>query len=1255
MRAGRYLGAVGLIFMLGLALGAGAGASAEVSFCGFGSGAGQCEKPAGLAVDPVAGNVYVADQGNNRVDVFDSAGGFLFAFGGAGAGSGQFAQPQGIAIDRNPASLSYRDVYVFDGNNFRVQKFDREGNFLLEFGSKGSGSGQFARADNPIAVGPGGTVYVGDSENIPGNQFASRIERFDPNGNFLGSSKLLDGDLVASIAIDSGGFAYVARGSRIEKYELSEPNATQIGSPVGIASNTSALAVDSSDHIFAMQREPSGGRDFVVITEYDSALSVLSRFGYGAIDFNLNGLAVAGAENGVYGSEEYVGVPSPGNRVLLVPEAPEGPLACCAEAPPASISNTKATIKAGVDPEGEETTYHFEYVDQQGFNESGFLGPTVKKTPESASVGSDFTLHPVEVQIGCLDPVKEAAEGKCLTPETTYHFRVVATDHPGLKSNAAEGEFTTKPPLEILDTFSTEVGTDAAQLHATVDPLGITTSGYFEYVDDASFKANGNGFTGATRIPSSNQTPLDFGSGAAKTRFVQLASLVPGTLYHYRVIAFDPLVTIQGPERTFTTFPLPNPPEPVPPCENAAFRSGPSAPLPDCRAYELVSPVNKNGGDIAVLKNLVNFPSGLYQGSTDGNRFAYSSATAFGGAVSAPYSSQYIATRKEGEQWSTQPISPPRESESIANSYAVKLDTQFKAFSPNLGSSWLVHDTNPPLGACAPAGFLSLYRRDNDSGGYEALSTAAPSSPQTPGEYWPELEGLSADGAHAVFRANGALTKNASSATNSSGPIEQLYEHVSGKGCGQLRLISILPNGQASTLSSAVGAHNDALTHGGEGRENTVARAVSADGSRIFWSTPPAQAETVPGPLYVRIGGQKTVQISAGPARFWTASTNGSKAFYTVPAVDSVGTEGELYEFEVDSEVQTLIAKRVVGVAEASEDGSRIYFVSKEALGGEGEAGKPNLYLRGAGGATSLIGTLGAAETPGGEGGSFPKSGFTVAPFLPNRRGTRATPDGAHLAFVSTAPLTGYDNKDATDGRRDYEVFLFDAGTGKLACISCNPSGARPAGREFKFAGVVIRVAAQMAPSENQLFAPRNLSEDGNRLFFESFEPLVPRDDNGKGDVYEWERAGGQQECDAKGAELFVPSAGGCLSLISSGQSPTDSVLADATPSGNDVFIKTGSSLLPQDPGLVDVYDARVEGGLPVPPEPKPPCEGEACQIPSSPPEDPTPASSVFEGAGDLKPRCPKGKRKVRRAGKVRCIPKHKRHAKQSHHGRAAR
>ena len=114
--------------------------------------------------------------------------------------------------------------------------------------------------------------------------------------------------------------------------------------------------------------------------------------------------------------------------------------------------------------------------------------------------------------------------------------------------------------------------------------------------------------------------------------------------------------------------------------------------------------------------------------------------------------------------------------------------------------------------------------------------------------------------------------------------------------------------------------------------------------------------------------------------------------------------------------------------------------------------------------------------------------------------------------------------------------------------------------------------------------------------------------------------------------------------MISSGESPTDSEFVDASSDGTDVFFATGSSLLPQDPGLIDVYDARAGGGYPPAHNSPAACEGEACQGPLAPPDDPTPASSAFEGAGNTTVPVKKPKHKKRQ----------RRKAAKGHNGRRA-
>ena len=167
------------------------------------------------------------------------------------------------------------------------------------------------------------------------------------------------------------------------------------------------------------------------------------------------------------------------------------------------------------------------------------------------------------------------------------------------------------------------------------------------------------------------------------------------------------------------------------------------------------------------------------------------------------------------------------------------------------------------------------------------------------------------------------------------------------------------------------------------------------------------------------------------------------------------------------------------------------------------------------------------------------------------------TPDGKRLAFQSKASLTGYDNRDASTGQPDAQVFLYDAETKKLVCASCNPSGVRPTGGSSLYSHFNNKL-------EGYLYKPQNFSDDGSRLFFQSADGLVPRDSNGLVDVYEFEN--------------------GFVSLISNGTGSFDSFLQDVSASGNDVFFATADELVGQDQdNLVDLYDARVGGGFPAP------------------------------------------------------------------------
>ena len=602
-------------------------------------------------------------------------------------------------------------------------------------------------------------------------------------------------------------------------------------------------------------------------------------------------------------------------------------------------------------------------------------------------------------------------------------------------------------------------------------------------------------------------------------------------------------------------------------------------------------------------------------------------------------------------------LDPPR-----GPQFSFELEDEYKAFSPDLSSGWLLQEGEPRLDQCAPAGYADLYRRDSVDGGYQALSCAQPNLESK--IFVPELQGFSADGSHAIMRIDDALTPDASGATvGANRPVYQVYESF---GAGGLRLVSVLPDGEASNDDTSAGTalDSDIQNHY---RFQSVVHAVSADGSRVFWSA--SSSGGAGQQIYLRENADReqsldgscdepekacTIPVSESvtnaSARFQTGSVDGTKAIFTVEAGP---LKGNLYEFDAATEQSHLIAEKTLGnILGSSDDGSRVYFASEGASVQEQSEGavkgQSNVYLDD-GGAIRFIGLLSSADLGNVDGNPIATT--------PVSRTVRVSPDGLHLVFMSDSKalserVAGYDNTDVKNGEADAEVYQYDAtangGLGKLRCVSCNPTGALPSGRELRGAdnqqgekGTDPWAAASVPRFETDLYQPRYLSDDGNRVFFNSYDALVPRDTNGKEDVYQWETAG-TGGCTTNSSS-YVPSSEGCLDLISSGQSNEDSEFLDASSSGADVFFAAGESLLPADPGLVDVYDARIGGGFPPPSSPPVVCEGEACQGAPVPPLDTTPASFAFFGPGSPPPpvlAIPKAKAKPRgkpcRKGTVR-------------------
>ncbi len=425
-----------------------------------------------------------------------------------------------------------------------------------------------------------------------------------------------------------------------------------------------------------------------------------------------------------------------------------------------------------------------------------------------------------------------------------------------------------------------------------------------------------------------------------------------------------------------------------------------------------------------------------------------------------------------------------------------------------------------------------------------------------------------------------------------------LYEK-SGSG---LSLVDVSPEGKV-----APNATFGALPLGEHAKNPPdFSHVISANGDRVFWT------DVATGVVFMRVDGSSTVQVSAGSARYWTASTDGRYAFYT----EGTGEHSQLYRFDAEPgngheqrEALTSANAGVLGLLGASENGETVYFVARGVLAGQNangvgpEEGQPNLYVRKYGGSPVFIATLseedGSEVPPFEENAGAPRWGDWQPGF--GQRTARVTGDGGSVVFMSnrSQDVAGFPHGYPNGGAD--EVYVYETGSDRLFCASCGSSGETPG----------TNAAAFLPVSWNNTYLPQWITEDGNRVFFNSRVPLVAQDTNGAQDVYEWEREGHGSCVHGAG------STGGCVYLLSGGTSPANSWFIGASTNGDDAFIVTRAKLVTRDENeAFDLYDARVGGGKPVTP---PACTGSGCQgVPSPPPLFATPPSVTFEGVGNF-------------------------------------
>ncbi len=1225
-----------------------------------GSAPGEFDQPVFVAVDnsagPSKGHVYVADTANNLVTKFSESGTPIESWGSHGqTASGELEEIAGIAVEGSgtPIALStssYLRRLAADGSvseKLAVERgtsalglaVDGEGSFFKLNGSPSVEETTAAGHDLgqvTIAEGTGiaidfttGGLYLDTAGEIDHYAFSSQgVVREAGGGSCTvepskgcGATDAFGGNLsgATGLAVDSSDGDVYAADPVTDEVDLFTPALLAV-SRTGAPSNLQPRAVTLNGEVNPEGTAASYQFRYGTSTAYGSTAPVApaavgSDSSYHAVSAALSGLSpdttyhyslAAINANGTYNSHDETFETS-GPPTSLNERATE-------------VTRTQATIAAEVDPHGFDTHYYVEYGTTTAYGSS----------TASTDAGSEARYEGVNVPIAGLKL------------GTTYHYRVVVSNSQGTV-DGPDQTLTTLGAAPVEGESVSEVGSTTATVTARIDALGEPTTYRVEYGTSENY--------GSSTPETSVGAPAEFVSV-----MTHLSGLQPSSEYHYRVRASNAAGTSIGPDMTFRT---------------AASTAGSASVLPDHRAYELVSPSGENhdvdsmdGGAHGVSSTGEDEGSSQpFRAATDGDAIAYASNPALdagSGAFGDGQSNEWIAERGTNG-WSAHDITPTGADSSAEYSF----------FTGNLSIGLFEASNAQPIAAtpASPASCpVNVYARTPD-GGYHAL-VSQPGEGPLHGCGEPAVFDASPDGTHLLFEDEAALTAGAVPGVQNQSPYTlsggyNVYDSVG----GVLHQVNILPDGQPEASPAAwIGSGID-TNLGSPDYEN----AVSGNGSRVVWSSNELAVESgegryLPKALYVRendaqpqspIGPQGectvagdacTVQVdkgewqcvaegrcTSGGGLYWTAADEDTKIFFT--ACDKLTSDStaigqsecaheqerkeihrgeDLYEYDLLSGRLTdltvdpgePLGADVQGVIGASEDGEYVYFFARgvltEGLNAEGTeptSGELNLYVRHAG-VTTFIATL--------EGGSFGGlwDDFRDWARAPNNRTAEVAPDGLSAVFEASSPLTGYENSGC-EGERCPEVFVYNASTQRIACASCDPSGAPPSERESP--AISLLPAPGRGGRYSEQYKQHWLSADGDRVFFDTVQPLVPQDTNGRVDVYEWER-NGSGTCTAVAAG--EPERG-CLYLISGGQSVDNSYLADADPEGDNVFFTSRANLVPQAiDESVAMYDARVDGGFP---ELATACTGTGCQgVPPAPPIFATPSSVTYAGVGNF-------------------------------------
>ncbi|HWC49697.1 MAG TPA: hypothetical protein VG448_12515 [Solirubrobacterales bacterium] len=633
-------------------------------------------------------------------------------------------------------------------------------------------------------------------------------------------------------------------------------------------------------------------------------------------------------------------------------------------------------------------------------------------------------------------------------------------------------------------------------------------------------------------------------------------------------------------------------------CPNEAIRLAQHATqLPDCRAWERVSPADKGDGDLIA-------ESESTMASADGDAAAFESRLLFGDAIGGGTVGRvtYVARRGAGG-WSTHSVTPLPKPETVQVLFA---SNRIEMFSEDLANAFLWAYDLPAVTDDAP-NLENLYAENTVTDQLRTISKSQQDPLEAPQSLFAFLNtsfsGFSDDGKHIAFTVPAVTPFGPGPRLlpDAAPEVENVYKWDD----GVLSLAGKLPNGEVPPTGSTMAYEN-------------IKGTMSADGSRLVFSASPDGGAT--SQLYLHVDGKPSIWISEpelesndktplSGIRFEGMTPDGKNVFFSSeqPLVDGDTAEGpDEYRFTYGSDPahegnltlltndgrarndRSSVGGTLVGM---SDDGKRVYL--HEAGGGG-----LNLWEEDEPGLTTIDPSF-----------SRPGAAAEWLTLVASNPGSgRVSPDGNWLAYIKNG-----------------QMYVYDRRSRSLTCVSC-PAGAS-----------VVPTITETGGRGYQDFRPRFLANDG-KVFFTSTGSLVPEDTNGVADVYAYDGQTGQ------------------LSLLSSGTGSDPAMFADASRSGDDVFIFTRHQLVKSDrDNYVDLYDVRVGGGFEEPEEQSVPCRGEACRADAGvSPGDSAFGTGAATGGNPRQARCPKGRHKVRRKGKVRCVrTHHHRHAK--HNRRAGR